>query len=153
MKQTSQKIQAIVFRYNEALIEYLVLRRTQDKKGIWQPVTGNFDSKDKDVLATCTRELKEEIGISKPKNILENIYSFIYQGTKDKKDKEFEEHVFGVEVELNQEIILQSTPYIEHQEYVWTSYDGAFELFEFIEQKEALNRLHKMLLKENNDEN
>ena len=76
---------------------------------------------------------------------IEEIHQFTYKGSGSKKDIEFNEIVFGVEVEASQEIILQSEPYIEHEDYLWTSYDGAFELFDFVEQKEALNKLHKKL--------
>jgi 8-oxo-dGTP pyrophosphatase MutT (NUDIX family) len=144
MTKTYQKIQALIFRKDNTAIEYLILRRTPEKGSIWQPVTGNCDESDSTILESCTRELKEETGIDKPMRVIEDIHSFSYS----KSEKEFEEHVFGVEVAMNQVITLQSEPSVEHSEYTWTSYDGAFELFEYVEQKEALNKLHQELLKE-----
>jgi 8-oxo-dGTP pyrophosphatase MutT (NUDIX family) len=144
MTKTYQKVQALIFRKDNTAIEYLILRRTPEKGSIWQPMTGNSDKEDSSILDTCTRELKEETGITKSMRVIENVHSFSYS----KDEKEFEEHVFGVEVSLTQPITLQSEPHVEHSEYTWTSYDGAFELFEFVEQKEALNKLHQQLLKE-----
>ena len=144
MTQKKDKIQAIVYRKNSQSIEYLALRRTKEKGNIWQPVTGNRDPQDTTILECLKRELGEEIGI---KNMLkvEEIHQFTYKGSGSKKGIEFNEIVFGVEIETSQKIILQSEPYIEHEDYLWTSYDGAFELFDFVEQKEALNKLHKKL--------
>lgn len=143
-----EKIQAIVFRKTKTSVEYLCLKRTPKNGGIWQPVTGNKDESDKSLLETCKREIKEEIGISNPVKIIENIYFFTFDTKKNGEPIEFEETVFGVEIEYDNEIRLQKEPYQEHNEYVWTSYDGAFELFNFISQKEALNKLHRILLKE-----
>lgn len=148
MSQTYQKIQAIIFRKNSVSIEYLALKRTPQKKGIWQPVTGNKDNSDKDLLSCLQREIKEEIGIKSPKRIIENISSFSYLRKEEESEKKFEEHVFAVELDYKQTISLQQEPYREHEDYLWTSYDGVFELFEFAEQREALNKIHQILLKE-----
>lgn len=140
----NKKIQAIVYRINNNQIEYLALKRTKEKGSIWQPVTGNVNSNE-EVKNCCIREIKEEIGVKNIIKIHENINSFKY--FSEIKNKELEEFVFGIEINPNDKITLQQEPYIEHDDYIWVSYDGAFELFEFISQKESLNILHKKLLK------
>ncbi len=53
------QVEAIVFRWVNKKIEYLMLKRIPEKGGFWQPVTGGMETGEtmKDALL---RELKEE---------------------------------------------------------------------------------------------
>ncbi|MFT4244264.1 MAG: NUDIX domain-containing protein [Candidatus Woesearchaeota archaeon] len=134
-----KKIQAIVFRKNsQDSLEILALKRTKELGGNWQPITGNVEEKESYEEA-LKREIKEEIGISSIIRVLDLDIEFEFT----KNNKTFIEKAYGVEISLNERISLEQNPSLEHNDSIWISYDGAFEIFDFIQQKEALNSLYK----------
>ncbi len=58
------KTQGIIFKKENDIIKYLLLKRTEKDGGFWQPMTGTLN--DGESLKECLmRELEEETGIEK----------------------------------------------------------------------------------------
>lgn len=135
-----KKIQAIVFRKNsQESLEILALKRVKQRGGNWQPITGNVELNETFEEA-LQREIKEEIGIINMNNILDLNLEFEFS----KNNKNYVEKAFAVELDVNERISLEENPSLEHDDSIWISYDGAFEMFDFVQQKEALNKLYKI---------
>ena len=134
-----KKIQAIVFRKNsQDSLEILALKRVKERGGNWQPITGNIEGEESYEVA-LKREIKEEIGINSFIQIIDLNLEFEF----NKNGKKFIEKAYAVEISLDERISLEQNPSLEHNDSIWISYDGAFEMFDFVQQKEALNLLYK----------
>jgi len=134
------KIQAIVFKKEKGRILYLLLKRISSKGGFWQPITGRCEKKEF-LLEAAKRELKEETGIEKIKNIIENFYSFYFENLKTK------EIAFGFEVYPKTKINLDKNIYPEHNKYKWCEFDEAIKLLKWVQNKISLTKLNAVLTK------
>ena len=138
-----KKIQGLIYRINsQNSLEILALRRIPEKGGEWQPVTGNLEE-DETFEKALKREVNEEIGIKKFKHIEDLEFEFEFK----KNNKKVVEKVYAVEIDYNERISLESNPSKEHVDSIWISYDGAFEMFNYTHQKDALNILYKKVHK------
>lgn len=136
-----KKIQALIYRINsQDSLEILALRRTPQRGGDWQPVTGNLEEEETFEEA-LKREVSEEIGIDRFKNIEDLEFEFEFK----KNNKQVVEKIYAVEIDYNERISLELNPSKEHVDSIWISYDGAFEMFNFTQQKDALNLLYKKI--------
>lgn len=141
--EQSKKIQAIIYRINsQDSLEILALRRTPERGGEWQPVTGNLE-KNETFEEGLKREVSEEIGI----NSFESIEDLNYEFEFIKKNKKIYEKVYAVKINYAERISLESNPSKEHVDSIWISYDGAFEMFNYTHQRDALNILYKKIYK------
>lgn len=141
--EQSKKIQAIIYRINsQDSLEILALRRTPERGGEWQPVTGNLE-KNETFEEGLKREVSEEIGI----NSFESIEDLNYEFEFVKKNKKIYEKVYAVKINYDERISLESNPSKEHVDSIWISYDGAFEMFNYTHQRDALNILYKKIYK------
>lgn len=141
--EQSKKIQAIVYRINsQDSLEILALRRTPERGGEWQPVTGNLE-KNETFEEGLKREVSEEIGI----NSFESIEDLNYEFEFFKENKKIFEKVYAVKINYDERISLESNPSKEHVDSIWISYDGAFEMFNYTHQRDALNILYKKIYK------
>jgi dihydroneopterin triphosphate diphosphatase len=131
-------IEAIIFRKENNDYEFLLLKRTVERGGFWQPITGGIEENETKLNAV-KREVEEEIGVKNPLNIIENVHSFILEG--DKK----EEFVFGVEIDLNEKITLEKNVSLEHEEYKWCKFEEALNLLKWKGNKEGLTKLNFIL--------
>lgn len=142
----NKKVQAIIFRKGSEEIEFLMLKTNKQRGGFWQPVTGKVEL-DEDLLPAVKREVREEIGVSKHIQIIEDIYSFTYPIPERLKFKvsfrEFEEHVYGIEINPEDMIRISG----EHEEFRWLGFDEAYEMLEFETNKVALKKLNNLLIK------
>ena len=143
MGNFKKKIQVIIFKKRDSSIEYLSLKLNQKRGGLWQPITAKVEEKE-NLKEALIRELKEEVNVESYERIIENIYEFTYPG----KSENFIETVFAVQIKEKTLIDINKNPCDEHVDYLWSSYDGTFELYEYYTQKEALTKLHKILLNE-----
>jgi len=131
------KIELIVYRKKDSNYEFLLLKRTKEKGGFWQPLTGGIEPKETKLKAV-KRELEEETGIKEVANI-RKIYEFVLEGTKIK------EYVFSAELKKEQLINLNNYHYQEHDEYKWSGYEKAMKLLKWNGNKEALKILNNIL--------
>jgi 8-oxo-dGTP pyrophosphatase MutT (NUDIX family) len=130
------QVEAIIFRKNGNKIEYLLLKRTPERNGFWQPVTGGLEEGETRTEA-LRREIHEETGV---KNFIRIIDSFYYFEFSDPYPNQ--EYVYGVEIPPSEDVVLDGE---EHSEHRWCSLQEALQLLNWKENKEALRRLNEIL--------
>jgi 8-oxo-dGTP pyrophosphatase MutT (NUDIX family) len=130
------QVEAIIFRRNSNMIEYLLLKRLPDRNGFWQPVTGCLEEGETRTEA-LRREIKEETGIKNLIRVIEGIYYFEFSDPNLNQ-----EYVYGVEVSSTEEVTLDGK---EHSEYRWCRIKDALQLLSWKENKEALEKLNTIL--------
>jgi dATP pyrophosphohydrolase len=131
------QVQEILFRESNEKIQYLVMKRTPEREGFWQPVTGGLEEGETRVEA-LRREVLEETGIKDFVRIIEDVHYFEYS------DSHFiKEYVFGVEISSKEKVLLDGS---EHSEFRWCGFHEALDLLKWKENKEALSRLNEVLM-------
>lgn len=133
-------IEAIIFRMKNQNYEFLLLKRTEERGGFWQPVTGRIEE-DESIEEAVKREIKEEVGISDIIRIIPDVYSFSIE------DSGKDEFILGVEVNSDEEISLDKNTYLEHEKSKWCSFEEAINLLKWPGNKEGLNKLNSILTK------
>jgi 8-oxo-dGTP pyrophosphatase MutT (NUDIX family) len=133
------EVEAIIFRRNGSLVEYLLLKRLPDKNGFWQPVTGGLEEGETRIEA-LHREIGEETGIKNLVRVIEDLHCFEFSDPDLNK-----EYVYGVEVSPTEEVVLDGK---EHSEYRWCGIQEALQLLHWKENKEALEKLNTILGKQ-----
>ena len=132
------KIEGVIFRQNQdQQIEILLLQRSEEDGGFWQPLTGTLEFEES-LIDCLTRELEEETGLSNPVRITEEVYRFSWP----KKDYTVVELVYGIEVAADAEVKLSH----EHQNFVWLSFDEAFAKLEKENNKKAFQAFKEAIL-------
>ena len=101
-------------------IVFLILRRPEDRGGIWQSITGNVDEGE-DAVICAAREVWEETGIGRI-DACRPVYEYEFQ----KEDTLFHETVFVARVHTP-EVKLSG----EHVEFRWLDYDQARALIHY----------------------
>jgi len=130
------QVEAIIFRRNGTVIEYLLLKRLPERNGFWQPVTGGVEEGETRDEA-LQREIMEETGVRSIVAVIEGLYYFEFSDPNLNQ-----EYVYGVEVSSSEEIVLDPK---EHSEYKWCSFQEALQLLHWKENKEALRKLNTTL--------
>ncbi len=130
------QVEAIIFRRNNNMVEYLLLKRLPERNGFWQPVTGGMEEGETRVEALL-REVMEETGIKNTVGVIEGLYWFEFSDPNA-----IQEYVYGVEVSPSEEIVLDRR---EHSEYRWCNFQEALQLLRWKENKDALRKLHMAL--------
>lgn len=133
------QVQAIVFRLVNGRFQYLLLKRTSERDGFWQPVTGGIEEGETKTDAV-RREVREETGIANFLRMIENVHYFEYSFPHLIK-----EYVFGVEIQPSAEIVVGE----EHSQFKWCNYREAIKILKWEENKDALSRLYEILSKNN----
>lgn len=145
----TQQVECIVFRNYRGQVQYLLLKRIQEKGGFWQPPCGGVEKEDKSLIDAAYREIKEETGIPKSKviRVIENVYQFTMKNDylTGKESAPLTEYVLGFEIEQGTEIKLDGNIYIEHEEYVWVDFEKAIEMLKWDDNKNAFRAIHKIL--------
>ena len=92
--RTTQQV-AIYCAFREGgRIFYILLKRTPERGGFWQPVTGGKEDFDGHSFRAVIREVKEELGVDiRREDIFEIPHSFSFV---DKEGTERQEQCFGV---------------------------------------------------------
>ena len=131
------KTQGIIFKRENDIIKYLLLKRIEKDGGFWQPMTGTLN--DGESLENCLiRELGEETGITEHIQLIKNIDKF--EWIKPEKGT-MTEYVFGIEVDKNTEVKISD----EHDTYMWCSFDEALKKLEKKNNRNAFTMLDKKL--------
>jgi 8-oxo-dGTP pyrophosphatase MutT (NUDIX family) len=130
------QVEAFLFRKKKDNIEYLVLKRTSERGGFWQPITGALEKGESKIQA-LRREIEEETGITNFIEIIEDIYHFEFNDPSL-----YREYVFGVEVSPEEKIVINEK---EHSAFRWCCFEEAFGLIRWDENKVALRKLGKIL--------
>ncbi|MDH5733812.1 MAG: NUDIX pyrophosphatase [Candidatus Bathyarchaeota archaeon] len=133
------QVEAIIFRRNYNKIEYLLLKRTPERNGFWQPVTGGLEEGEVRTEALY-REIYEETGVRSYIRVIDRLHHFEFSDPYPSQ-----EYVYGVEVSPSEHTVLDGE---EHSEYRWCSFQEALQLLYWKENKEALRRLNKILTRQ-----
>jgi dATP pyrophosphohydrolase len=132
-------VQAFVFSKNFSF-KVLVLKRTPERSGYWQPVCGGVE-KGEELKEASLREVFEETGIKSIKSIIDLEYTFTYRETKKGVLMDMQDFCFAVEIDNVADIKLSD----EHEEYKWCSYTEAKEYLKWEHNLVALEKLiHKV---------
>ena len=140
------QVQAILFRKIHGETQYLLMKRIPGRGGVqegfWQPVTGGLEEGETRIDA-LRREVHEETGIQNVIRIIPDVYYCEFQDfyRPEARQRLIKEHVFGVEVVSNEKITIGW----EHSEYRWCRFTTAMKLLKWMENKEALEKLNKIL--------
>jgi len=139
----TRQVGGIIFRERNEVLEFLLLKRIPEKGGFWQSITGEVENET--LLDAVLRETSEEAGIKTEDiiQIIKNVNHFEYKNTK--KDCIVTEYVFGLEVNLNQEVRLDKNIYKEHDEFKWVSLEDALKLLKWKSSKESMKQLVQMI--------
>lgn len=132
-------VQAFIFTLNPSF-KVLILKRTPERSGYWQPVCGGVEDNES-LEEAALREVFEEAGISNIKSIIDLSYTFSYKETKNGELMDMQDYCFAVEVSNITNIILSD----EHEEFKWCSYDEALQYLKWEHNLIALEKLKNSL--------
>lgn len=133
MPDRTTQVEVIVFKIINGEILFLLLKRTEQRGGFWQPVTGGVHEGES-LVEAVKRELLEETGIKDFIHIYNDIHSFEFDLEKYGTLKEC---VFGVRIADN--IDAELSP--EHTEMKWCSLDESLDLLKYDGNKVGFKKL------------
>lgn len=133
-------VQAIVYTV-EPTFNFLILKRTAERSGYWQPVCGGVEDGE-ELNETVVREVLEETGITNIKSIVDLDYTFTYKETKNGELMEMQDYCFAVEIGNVIDIKISD----EHEEYKWCSYNEGKEYLKWEHNLIALEKLAKIYI-------
>lgn len=143
MNIISNLIEAHIFRRQNGVIEFLILKRSpkQYYPNLWQMVSGKI-KENETAYQTALREIKEETGLD-PINfwVAPTINSFY----SPDKDYICLLPVFAVEVNYDSKVIISE----EHVEYKWLKPEDAKKLFAWDGQRKSVDVIVDYLLNKN----
>ena len=134
------QVDVILFYRDKDEIKYLLLKRTEERGGFWQPVTGGVEEGE-DLLYAARREVMEETGFLKVKKMYDVRYKFNFKVG----DKDITEYVFAFEVD-SMDVNFSKR---EHSEIKWVTYEEALKYLKWETNKEALKKINNYLLNNN----
>ena len=120
--------------------EFLVLLRSPEKHGYWNPVAGGIEAGESAGHAAC-RELEEETGLARPVSIERLPLELGYRRPDESGGFWVTLHSYWVEAPSEWEPTLNE----EHVEYRWCSAAEALELLDYPEPREATRFVAKRL--------
>lgn len=131
------QVEVIVYKIIKKSPFFLLLKRSSDRGGFWQPITGgvNFGEKIKEA---AKRELFEETQIKNYIQILENVYYFEYEPKNYNRTKEY---VCAIQVEDGTEPVLS----FEHIEKKWCNLEESLKFLKHDENKDAFRALYELI--------
>jgi dihydroneopterin triphosphate diphosphatase len=132
------QVDIIIYVINNGIVKYLLFKRQPERGGFWQPVTGGVEEGET-ILYAARREVMEESGYIKVKNMYDLNYTFTF----NVKEKIITEHVFAFEV-VHTDVKFSTR---EHSEIKWVSFDEAMIYLKWDTNKEALTKIHNYLIK------
>ncbi len=131
-------VQVNIYRWHDGQLEFLLLKHI-DANDNWQPVTG-VAALGENVGDTLKREIVEETGIHKLKDLTDQLYS--YEWYSDDQREKGNDLVFGAEVRPDTEVKLNPK---KHDSFEWLSYEEALKRLKWDGTRESLRRLYARL--------
>jgi len=134
-----ERINVQVFLYTRnPEFKVLILKRTQQRGGFWQPISGGIEEGEITYDAII-REILEETGIQNIKKIHDLDYTFTFKAPISRKL--MKDICFGVEIENSFDIKLSD----EHDDYKWCNEKEAKKLLKWKYNLIAFKKLLKMV--------
>ena len=135
-------IMVFLYKWENGEPMYLLLKRTRELGGYWQPVTGFIEEPETNREAAL-RELVEETGIEIYERVMDPAHYFFF----DMNGTACSVSVLAVEVSNPPEIQMS----FEHTDRVWLVYEEARAILFWDNNIETLDKLHSQLLTEKQD--
>lgn len=135
--KTNNQAEVIIFKKENDITLFLVLKRNPQKGNFWQPITGNVKPHESFEQAAL-RETEEETGIKEYLEFVDTGYSFdFFDDNRNQHEK-----VFGICVSRTAEVVLSS----EHIEFQWVSKEDALNRYlKYPGNKDGLRKLCEKL--------
>ncbi len=135
--RTTNIAQGVVYRYKDAGLEFLIIKRVPSDGGFWQAITGTIEDGE-DATQTLIRELAEEAGITTTLHVSDCLEIYNWESTE--YELMGKDHVFAVEVGDSTDIVINSE---EHSEFRWLALDDAAKLLKFDGNKQSMKTVSK----------
>ena len=136
MEVKAASVIAFVFRKHEGSVQFLMMRRTKERGGFWQSVSGTVKGRET-AAQTAMREVEEETGLHLKRYLLVDAVNIFY---KEAEDTVYVEPVFGIEVVEGKVQVSK-----EHMAYRWSAPEEALSLLPFESNKRAFRALCRLL--------
>ena len=136
-------VEAILFLPGDAP-RFLMLRRSRERGGWWQGVTGTAEPGES-LEDAVRREVAEETGVTGPARMIDLDFAFPFEFSRYGGGRTVSavKHSFGVQVD-GERVKLSD----EHDSSVWVGFEDALRLLTWEDNKEALRRLRAFLDRE-----
>jgi 8-oxo-dGTP pyrophosphatase MutT (NUDIX family) len=113
--------------------QVLLLKRTEERGGFWQPVSGRIEPFDPDPPAAVRREVLEETGFSPERPPVDLSWSFAFPG---RDGRTWRVHAYGLSLPATRPPRLSG----EHTAFQWVPLGQAAGWLAFEDNREALRR-------------
>jgi 8-oxo-dGTP pyrophosphatase MutT (NUDIX family) len=111
------------YLYVPAPIRVLILRRPPSRGGIWVPVSGKVEARDRDFRSALRREIAEETGFTAPLPLHSLDWEVVFDGPDGRP---WRLHAYRVELQA------AWTPRLSEEH----------DAYEYVSPREAIHRLH-----------
>ena len=132
-----------VFLFTRNPFKTLVLKRSQERGGFWQPITGGIEEGES-TNDTIKREVFEETGFQDIEKLYNLDYTFTYKAPISRKW--MKDICFGVLIDKIFEVCLSD----EHEEYIWCNEKETKQILKWKYYLIALDKLLNVIKRENN---
>lgn len=131
------QLECVVYKTNP--LRFLILKRISSGGDFWQSVTGGYEEGDTSLKNVAWRELNEELNLKKEDVVKSS--DIIKKGQFEQEGFYYTEFTFSFEVKESFEPTISD----EHSEYKWLSKDEALKHLKYPNNKEAINKTHKIV--------
>ncbi len=134
MKVRAATVSAWIFRRRGKGVEFLVLKRTPDRGGFWQCVSGKAKKRETGEEA-ARREIDEETGLPVKRLFAVDSINAYYENGVVILEPNFGAEAGPGDVRLSR----------EHTEHRWTSFAGAMKLLKYPGNREGLAAVNRQI--------
>ncbi len=137
MTELVHRIRVFVYRYEERLPRYLLLRGSQGIESFWTPIHGPIGFGEK-LESAIRREVMEDIGVSKPSQLIDlEMPARWLVGDEEVVEWNFGFHTAAANANLRLDK--------RWSEFRWAEFAEAYPSLELEHDRAAIVRLHTML--------
>lgn len=137
IKKVRRNVQ--VYLYDVLSHQVLMLKRTPERSGYWQPVCGGI-KKGESLYDAAIREVTEETGIIEYESLQVLPLQFSYKETKNGEMMDMEDLCMVMTIKGSLEVVLSE----EHNDYTWCHINDVHKLSEWIPIRKSFNHMKKL---------
>ena len=134
------RINIVAFLYTLNPEHFLLLKRSQNRGGFWQPVSGGVE-KCEQPIQSVKREIFEETGIKDIIRIVDLDSSYDYECMKNNVKMRMKDICYGVELDKIEPVILSE----EHSMFKWCKKDKVRDYLNWKEILVSFEKLNKII--------